>query len=249
MFERRLIPLYLPRGVYGPLVSLKRLFVPPTPTEPPPAINLAGDRDVEWAYVASRLPSGTGSVLDFGAGYGTLSMHAIQKGYEVLALDLGAEPFYWSHPRLTRVQGDLLALALPDRSFDYILSCSTVEHVGLAGRYGVVSEESNGDLAAMGKLRGLLKPSGKMVMTVPCGRDAVFAPWHRVYGRQRLPELLRDFEVVEEAYWKKNGDNCWHPTDVESALSYVPTGHPTKGGFCSYALACLVLEPSCRAET
>lgn len=175
-------------------------------------------------------------------------MHAIQKGYEVLALDLAAAPFQWLHPRLKRVQGNLLVLGLSDGSFDDILNCSTVEHIGLSGRYGVVGEETGGDLSAMARLRELLKPSGNMIMTVPCGQDAVVAPWHKVYGKQRLPELLRGYEIAEESYWKKDANNCWHPTDAGSALSYVPTGHPTNGNFCSYALACLVLKPRRDAE-
>jgi SAM-dependent methyltransferase len=244
MFERRLVPVYLPRGVFGPLRFLKRLVAPSkaSPSEPSPLIDLSGDREVEWSYIASRLPTGSGSVLDFGAGYGNMSVHAVQRGYQVLALDLEDNPFHWSHPNLKRVKGDLLKLDLPEKSFDYVLNCSTVEHVGLAGRYGVSVEENNGDLEAMRRLRDLLKPTGKMLMTVPCGRDAVVVPWHRVYGRKRFPDLLKGYEIAEQCYWAKQSDNCWHPADRESALSYVPTSHETVPRYCTYALACLVLS-------
>ena len=55
-----------------------------------------------------------------------MSVHAIQKGYQVLALDLEDNPFHWSHPSLKRVRGHLLKLDIPEKSFDYILNCSTV---------------------------------------------------------------------------------------------------------------------------
>jgi len=243
MFERQLVPVYLPRGVFERLTALKRVFIPSkTATSgPPPLVDLSGDREVEYSFIASRLPAGSGSVLDFGAGYGTLSIHAIQKGYRVLALDLENNPLRWSHPSLKRFQGDLLKIDLPERPFDYILNCSTVEHVGLTGRYGIAVEETSGDLAAMRKLLTLLKPGGRMLMTVPCGQDTVVVPWHRVYGTKRLPQLLDGYQIVEQCYWAKQADNCWHPTDRDTAFSYVPTTHATKPTWCTYALACFVL--------
>jgi SAM-dependent methyltransferase len=242
MFERRLVPVYVPRGVFGPLRSLKRLFIPPKSAAGLlNAIDLSGDREIEWSYIASRLPLGTGSVLDFGAGFGHMSVHAVQRGYQVLALDLEENPFNWSHPNLKRVQGDLLKLDLPEKSFDYILNCSTIEHVGLTGRYGIAVEETNGDLGAMSRLRSLLKPTGKILMTVPCGQDTVVVPWHRVYGKERLPNLLDGYEIKEQCYWMKQSDNRWHPADRESALSYVPTSRMTEPPRFSYALGCFVL--------
>jgi SAM-dependent methyltransferase len=239
MMERHLVPVYMPSWIWAGLRKVKRILLPPKELEP--TIDLSGDREIEWSYIASRMPAGSGSVLDFGAGHGNMSIHAVQKGYQVLALDLEANPFRWSHPNLKRIQGDLLKLDLPERSFDYILNCSTVEHVGLTGRYGVSVEETDGDLDAMRKLRNLLKRDGKIVMTVPCGQDAVIVPLHRVYGKKRLPQLLQGYEIEEQCYWMKHSDNCWHPADRESALHYVPTSHPTKPACCSYALACFVL--------
>ena len=244
VFERHLVPVYLPRGMFERIVGVKRLLIPPKtqPAIPEPVINLYGDRQIEWAYIASRLPVGSGRVLDFGAGHGDLSILAIQKGHRVIALDLEENDFHWTHPGLERICGDLLRLPLPLSKFDFVINCSAVEHVGLSGRFGVAVSESDGDLAAMAKLREVLKPSGRMLMTVPCGRDAVIVPWHRVYGQVRLPKLLDGYEIEEECYWKKQTDNSWYLTDRKSALAYIPTGHPTKGAFCSYALACFVLR-------
>ena len=158
--------------------------------------------------------------------------------------DLESPVFSWHHPNVEIMQGDLLKMELQAGRFDLILNCSTVEHVGLSGRYGVVAQETNGDLKAMGKLRTLLKPSGKMLMTIPCGRDAVIVPWHRVYGEDRLPKLLSGYEVEEQNYWLKHGDNRWYSCSAEAALSYAPTIHPTIATRCSYALGCFVLRPA-----
>jgi len=93
------------------------------------------------------------------------------------------------------------------------------------------------------KFRSLLKPTGRMLLTIPCGQDVTIAPWHRVYGERRLPKLLRGFEIVEQEFWVKRADNRWYPNDRATALSFLPTGHPTNPTLCSYSLGCFVLKP------
>ncbi len=240
MAEKLLVPIYLPRWMSSAVLKMKRAFIPSQ--EPASTVDLTGDRNIEWSFIASRLPASQGYVFDFGCADGSMAIHAVQKGHRVLALDLRPGDFPWSHPNVEILSGDLLKLDLPQQAFDFILNCSTVEHVGLSGRYGVAFEETDGDLKAMRKLRQLLKPSGKMLMTVPCGQDAVIAPWHRVYGRQRLPVLLSGYQIEEEVYWMKRADNRWYVADREAALLYAPTSHPTRAVACSYALGCFVLR-------
>jgi SAM-dependent methyltransferase len=237
------LPLYLPTWAYSALRSAKRTARSVAGTAP----DLFGDREVEWSFVGARLPRGPGRLLDFGASFGMLSMLAAQRGFSVLAVDLEPERFAWKHPGVEFLQADLLQAELPVRSFDVVVNCSSVEHVGLAGRYGVTYEESDGDLLAMEKLRALLKPNGVMLMTIPCGQDAVIAPWHRVYGKQRLPKLLAGFEAAEEVFWLKHRDNRWHTSERNAALSFAATRHPDAGSLCCYALGCFVLRPQAAA--
>jgi hypothetical protein len=227
------VPVYLPSWTFSVFQGLKRWLKP---------LDLFGDREVEWSFIASRLPQGPGEVLDFGASFGSLSIVAAQRGFHVLALDLDEERFPWRHPNVEFLRADLLKVELPPAKFDFILNCSSVEHVGLQGRYGVATAETDGDLEAMKRFHALLRSDGRMLLTIPCGADASIAPWHRVYGAQRLPKLLRGFEIVEEEFWVKQGDNRWHLCDRDTALSLRPTGHPTDPTLCSYALGCFVLR-------
>jgi SAM-dependent methyltransferase len=207
-----------------------------------PAINLWGDRDIEYSYIASRLPQGPGEALDFGSAFANLSLHAIQRGWNVTGIDLRPHPIYWKHPDFRFIQGDFLEIAFPSAFFDLILNCSAVEHVGLPGRYDVAAPASDGDLAAMKKMLALLKPDGLMTLTIPIGRDAVIAPLHRVYGSIRLPKLLQGFDIVEQLFWVKNSENVWLPADREAALAYIPTGDHADPSRCSYALGCFMLK-------
>jgi SAM-dependent methyltransferase len=237
--------LSLPDWLYGALRSTKRALVYPESQ----AINLSGDRDIEYSFFASRLPQGPGEALDFGSAFANLSLHAIQRGWNVTGVDLLAYPIYWKHPNFHSVQGDFLQLQFPPSSFDLILNCSAVEHVGLLGRYDLETPETDGDLEAMRKMLALLKPGGLMILTIPVGRDTVVAPLHRVYGVSRLPKLLDGFEIVEQCYWVKDAANFWLTSNREQALAYLPTGDGSDPQKCSYALGCFVLRKSVQQGT
>jgi SAM-dependent methyltransferase len=229
------IPVYLPEFAHDRLRRLRarRARAPAGPR----AVTLAGDRHVEWSWVAAQLPDGSGTALDFGARGSSLALVAAQRGLDVTAIDLKPARWHFEHPRIRFVHGDLLDLELDAGSFDVVLNCSTVEHVGLAGRYGVTRELSDGDLAAMGRLRELMRPGGVMLLTIPVGKDAVAAPLHRVYGEQRLPRLLEGLAVERQEFWVKAGDDRWQIRDRDRALAFAAPDPRTM-----YALGCFVLR-------
>ncbi len=228
----------LPDWLHRILRSTKRSLASPASE----VINLWGDRDIEYSFIASRLPQGPGEALDFGSAFANLSLHAIQRGWNVTGVDLLSHPIYWKHPNFHFVQGDFLQLQFPPSSFDLILNCSAVEHVGLPGRYDLETPETDGDLEAMRKMLALLKPGGLMILTIPVGRDAVVAPLHRVYGPNRLPKLLDGFEILEQCYWVKDAANFWLSSNREQSLAYLPTGDGSDPQRCSYALGCFTLR-------
>ncbi len=180
--------------------------------------NLLGDREIEWSWVASQLSTGEGEVLDLGSGGSMLGLIAAERGLKVLALDLAPPKNYYTHANLSFLTGDILEVDLPDGHFDVVINCSTVEHIGLAGRYGITEYRADGDLEAMARLHRLMKPGAVMLLTVPIGQDALFAPATRIYGGERLPMLLRGFVTEKEEFWVKNEDNLWEREDRETAI-------------------------------
>ena len=205
----------LPEGIYGALRGLKRGLRPAAED----GRDLSGDRDIEWSWVAARIPDGSGEAIDFGCGESPLGVVAAHAGFRVTAVDLGAVAWPYRHDRLAFLRGDILDLPLEEGRFDLVINCSAIEHVGIAGRYGVKESRADGDLAAMARLRSLLRPGGLMLLTIPVGSDAVFAPWHRVYGPDRLPRLLQGFTVESREFWLKDPGNRWAQSDQGTVLA------------------------------
>ena len=197
---------------------------------------LRGDRDVECSWVAAHLPDNPGRVLDFGCSTSHLPLLESMKGGDVIGLDQLPVEVPFQSENVHYRQGDVLDFDFGDTKFDVIVSCSTIEHVGLAGRYGSKDAE-DGDLVAMQRLRGLLAvPDGTMILTVPVGKDSVFPPLHRVYGQRRLKELLQGFEVIRQEFWSKNaGSNIWVQVSECEALKVEPSRS-------FYALGLMVLK-------
>jgi SAM-dependent methyltransferase len=198
-----------------------------------PAGSLKGDRWVEWSFCMARLGSGEGKTLDFGAGTGFLSLGAAQRGHDVVALDRAPAISDYSHERVEVVRADILDRPLPDRRFDHIINCSSIEHVGLAGRYGS-GDAPQGDIEAMAIMRGMLLPRGRMILTIPVGRDLICRPHHRIYGEERLPRLIEGFQLAEEQYWSKHPQAGWIQTEPPAALA-------TEGSESFYSLGLFVL--------
>jgi len=86
-----------------------------------------------------------------------------------------------------------------DKMYDCCISISSIEHSGL-GRYGDAIDE-NGDLKTMELLRKKIKVGGLLFLAVPIGADRIdtngVVQLHRVYGKKRLPELLKNWNMLE----------------------------------------------------
>ncbi|GHV01164.1 hypothetical protein AGMMS49521_0770 [Campylobacterota bacterium] len=94
---------------------------------------------------------------------------------------------------------------------DVAFSYSSFEHDGL-GRYGDPISPS-GDLRAMGEAREFLADGGMLFLGVPMGQDCLVWNAHRIYGKIRLPMLLKGFraEDVFDVYGTQSGE---YPFDL-----------------------------------
>jgi hypothetical protein len=103
------------------------------------------------------------------------------------------------HDKITVL--DMDELKATDLKVDYAFSFSSFEHDGL-GRYGdPISHDA--DFRAMQRAKNVVKPGGIMFLGVPIGRDCLVWNAHRIYGKLRLPLLLRGWLCLDVYYPEK----------------------------------------------
>jgi len=109
------------------------------------------------------------TVLDLGCGEGRHAFEAYRRGASVIAVDWGRSEVEttkrWlgaiaeageapEHARYEVVRGDLLHLPVPDASVDRVMASEVLEHIP-------------DDVTAMAEIARVLKPGGRVAVTVP----------------------------------------------------------------------------------
>jgi SAM-dependent methyltransferase len=197
------------------------------------------DRSIERPFVFSNLPA-DGKVLDVGCAGSDLPVVLACLGFEVVGID--SRPYHLSDPPFRFVKSDIRRIAFADGAFDVVTAVSTVEHIGLSGRYGS-DEDPDGDKHAMEEISRVTKPGGSVLLTVPYGQPAIFRPWHRVYGAERLQGLTKGLTVTKASFFMPDERGFYRKVDQGRASSFLASAQVKRGRFLeySYGLACLAL--------
>lgn len=172
--------------------------------------NLKGDRLVEYSFVMANLGSNGLRTLDVGAFDSPLPTMLSGLGFDVHAVDIRNYPKFSKFRNYEFVLGDIRFIPFRKGTFDLITAISTLEHIGLKGRYQYRSrEDALGDKKAIGELRRCLKTRGKIIVTLPFGHACVYRPYHRIYDKNALDSLFNGFELEKAQYFAKNNQGCW----------------------------------------
>ncbi len=171
-----------------------------------PAWSRTSERIIEKAWVLRHLEGlDKGSkILDVGCAESLLSMELASNGFLVTGVDVRHFPL--SHPNFHLIQGDVTTAPLEPGFFDAAILLSTIEHIGL-GWYGDPKGENQQE-AAMAQIYRLLKPGGRLLVTVPFGRPAI-TPLHRIFDPPGLRKLLEKFKIESLEFGIKVDEKTW----------------------------------------
>ena len=100
-------------------------------------------------------------------------------------------------PGLEFLQSDATKLALPDQSVESISTLHAIEHFGLA-RYGDTLDPEDWK-TALAELQRVLRPGGRLYLSVPVGRQRVVFNSHRVFDPRTIIQALPELELVRFA--------------------------------------------------
>ena len=175
------------------------------------------ERVVEYPWLLSRLPAGGGVMLDAGSSLNHLPLleHPRVSEKDLFVATLAPEGQAFWDRGVSYVYEDFRRSHFRDEVFDLIACVSTLEHVGLDNTMlytadGTKNENAPGDyLSAMGELRRLLKPGGRLYLTFPFGRRKNHG-WFQVFDGAMIDGLIERFSparVEEEVF--RYADDRW----------------------------------------
>lgn len=173
------------------------------------------ERVAEIAFVLGHVSARPGiRILDFGCVESLTPIFLASLGAVVVGVDL--RNYEFEHPNFHFVRGDLLEVGLPPGAFDEIVAISAVEHAGL-DVYGS-SIDPEADRKVVREFHRLLRPSGRLLLTVPYGQRIVTKDL-RIYDQTQLEHLLGSFAVeAHEFYVKAEDGSHWrHAPEKEAA--------------------------------
>ena len=187
-------------------------------------MTLEGDRAIEFPWCIRNFNSNKKlRILDVGCVQSPLTGMAWRLGHDIVSVDL--REIEYEMPGVNFIKKDVTTLDFSSDPFDLIIFCSTIEHVGLLGRYNS-NDKEDGDIRAINLCKNWLKIDGKIILTIPVGQDAIIRPYHRIYGEKTLPVLINNYNILDQEFWAKGDDNKWTKVDKSNALIVDATKGP-----------------------
>jgi len=148
------------------------------------------ERVIEVPWVIRNLPDGHPRLLDTGTANAPLIYQRLLCRLDADVQGTDLVPF--ELPGVRSTVADLRELPFADGEFDATLCISTLEHIGMDNQVYFDSSgqrvDEQGDLTALRELGRVTKPGGRVLVTVPGGRDESFG-WHRQYSPDAFARL------------------------------------------------------------
>ncbi|MBK9308894.1 MAG: DUF268 domain-containing protein [Nitrospira sp.] len=143
------------------------------------------------AWLARRL-QGLYPTFHVDVGSSVMMINVLSAAVKTVFVDY--RPLRVSLSNLTSLAGDIVRLPFVDNSVASLSSLHVIEHVGL-GRYGDPLNPDGSQLAAS-ELQRVLKPGGRLFLSVPVGRERVCFNAHRVFSTKTVRDCFDELQLM-----------------------------------------------------
>lgn len=173
------------------------------------------ERIIEYPWLFSRLPAVEGRLLDAGSilNFDFILSNPILENKKLFISTLAPEHDCFANQGVSYVYEDLRDSCFKNEYFDWIVSLSTIEHIGLDNTLLYTQDKSKNEcsaetyLMAIKEYYRMLKPGGKLYLSVPFGR-AKNHGWFQVFDSKMIDQLIAEFSPskVDEFHFKYLSD-------------------------------------------
>jgi hypothetical protein len=158
------------------------------------------ERIVEYPWFYSRLPGAAGKLLDAGSVLNVdyLLRHEKLESKKIFISTLAPEPQCFWNRGVSYLFEDLRDSAFRSDYFDWIVSLSTIEHIGMDNTMLYTKDDSKREdlgsscLQAVKEYRRMLIPGGTLYLSFPFGKFENHG-WFQVFDAGMLDEVIDSF--------------------------------------------------------
>lgn len=169
------------------------------------SFNKMHSRCVEYPFAASMLIPNS-AILDLGSAKADAHWLSLLKDFPAKVTFFDHDPPQYANIPLIR--GDCRHLPFADQSFDLVCAVSLIEHIGLLSPQIADTQRPSysldGDMETLLECRRVLKPSGKLILTIPMGVRSGYSPdaSARVYSAKDIARFATVLKPLVLDYYE-----------------------------------------------
>jgi SAM-dependent methyltransferase len=222
------------------------------------------ERVVEYPWLVSKLSDKPSRLLDAGSilNFDFILQQKKIKNKRICITTLAPERHCYWKDGISYTFDDLRDLPFKNHTFDEIVCISTLEHIGLDNKIYfqteigeventtelVKTDKVDSHLVAVSEMHRVLKPGGKLYLTVPFGKSQKLG-WLQVFNSQGIDQVISTFSpsnvdetvfIHNETGWAKStrakastanyynvhsGEKTDHLAAAEAVIALVLTKH------------------------
>jgi len=149
--------------------------------------------------------------------------HTKLAGKKIIISTLAPESFCYWQMGVSYIFEDLRETCYRDNYFDWVVSLSTIEHIGMDNTKLYTSDSSkkenalNDYVMVIKEFRRILKPGGTLYLSFPFGRYKNHG-WYQVFDSSMVDRVIQAFSPKKliEAHFRYEPDG-WHRSSREES--------------------------------